>query len=81
MFLIAFISLSAVPDLCGELSILSATKTSCGGIISLSAWTEIIHPLSSVKVDMSINASSKDVSLRSAIEVALLATEPPPAKG
>ena len=48
---------------------------------NLSACTEIVKPLSSVKVEMSINASSNEASFKSAIVVALLAAVPPPASG
>ena len=81
MFLIALTSLSAVPDLKSDCKILSATKTNCGGTTSLSGCTDIIKPLSSVKVEISMKASSSDASFKSAIVLALLAAEPPPASG
>ena len=74
-------SLSAVPDLRVEFKIRSATNTSCGGTTSLVALTEMVRPRSSVKVLMSINASSREVSLRSAIVTARLANVPPPESG
>ena len=73
--------MSEVPTLPGVFRSLSATNTNCGGTISFSGLTAIVRFLSSTKVEMSMMLSSKEVSFKSAIVLALFLAVPPPVKG
>ena len=66
MLRIAFTSLSAVPTRNVDSNKRSATNCSCGGITIFVPRRAIIILRSSTKVEISINAFSNEVSLRSA---------------
>jgi hypothetical protein len=81
VFLIALISLSAVPERSVDSSILSATNRSCDGITNFEPFRATIKFLSSTKLLISISAFSREVSFKSAFTVGSFANVPPYASG
>jgi len=77
MFLIALMSLSAVPTLSAEFISLSAENCNCLGTINFIPLIAVLNPLSSRKAAMSISDCSNDVSFKSASVANLFCKNPP----